>query len=189
MHKKILAFFILMFSFFAKSALAVCPVCVVAVGAGMGLCRWLGVDDAVSSIWIGALIVALGIWTTFWLAKKKLARLNAASPQFRVAKLFNWVGPFKYDKFVVSVAYYALTIVPLYSADIIGHPLNKIFGIDKIIFGSAVGVAVFCLGVWLNDFLKIKNSGKVFFPYQKVAIPVLLLILTSIIMYFTVKCY
>ncbi|MCX6724149.1 MAG: hypothetical protein NT155_03215 [Candidatus Staskawiczbacteria bacterium] len=144
-------------------AKAICPLCVVAVGAGLGLSRWLGVDDVVSSIWIGALLVSLSVWTIIWLKKK------------------NWVFPF--SGVVIFLAYYLLTLVPLYYSDIVGHPLNKIWGIDKIIFGSAVGTAVFLLAMLLHKFLKNKNNGKSFFPYQKVVFPVAALLLTSIIFY------
>jgi len=37
----------------------VCPVCVVAIAGGLEFSRWFGIDDVVSSIWIGAFLVAL----------------------------------------------------------------------------------------------------------------------------------
>ncbi|MCX6720535.1 MAG: hypothetical protein NTW11_01910 [Candidatus Staskawiczbacteria bacterium] len=144
-------------------AKAICPVCVVAVGAGLGFSRWLGVDDVVSSIWIGALLFALSVWTIIWLGKK------------------GW--SFKYDGVVIFLAYYLLTLVPLYYADIVGHPLNKIWGIDKIIFGSAIGTITFVLSYLLHNYLKKKNGGKSFFPYQKVVLPVAITIIVSIIFY------
>src|SRR3989344_7886321 len=128
---------------FAGSAKAVCPVCIVAVSAGLGLSRWLGVDDIVSSIWIGALLASLSIWTIIWINKK------------------NWT--FKYQKIVIPVVYYLLTLLPLYYYDIIGHPSNKIFGIDKIIFGAFLGTAAFLASVRLHNYLKQKNQGKSFF--------------------------
>lgn len=149
--------------FLAGSAKAICPLCVVAIGAGLGLSRWLGVDDVVSSIWIGALLVALTAWTLVEMKKIK------------------WSFPF--DGAVVSLAYYLLTFVPLYYAGIVGHPLNKIFGIDKIVFGTVVGTVVFLLSYWLHLYLKKKNNGKVFFNYQKVVIPVIILLLTSLVFY------
>jgi len=149
--------------FWANMAKAVCPLCVVAVGAGLGLSRWLGVDDVVSSIWIGALLVTLIWWTLIEMRKK------------------NW--SFSYDAAIISLAYYLLTFIPLYYAGIVGHPLNKIFGIDKIIFGTALGTTMALLGHWLSIYLKNKNNGKVYFPYQKVILPVAILILTSVIFY------
>jgi hypothetical protein len=62
--------------------------------------------------------------------------------------------------------------------------LNKIFGIDKILFGVVVGTAVFLFGTWLNGFLKSKNKGKQYFNYQKVVVPFLSLAVISLIFYF-----
>jgi hypothetical protein len=165
MSKKTLIFLSFLFSgtVLVGTAKAICPLCVVAIGAGLGLSRWLGVDDVVSSVWIGALLVAMILWTLLEMKKK------------------NWRFPF--DGIVISLAYYLLTFVPLYYAGIVGHPLNKIWGIDKIVFGTAVGTAIFLSTHWLNLYLKKKNNGKVFFPYQKVVLPVVILLLTSIIFY------
>ena len=58
--------------FMAKTSLAVCPVCTVAVGAGVGLSRWLGVDDLITGTWIGGLLVSMIWWTIDWLNKKNI---------------------------------------------------------------------------------------------------------------------
>lgn len=147
----------------AGAVKAVCPLCVVAVGAGLGLSEYLGIDDSISSIWIGAFLMTLIWWTLVELRKK------------------NW--GFKFDVVVIFLAYYLLTFIPLYYAGILGHPLNKIFGIDKIIFGTTLGTIISLFGHWFSVYLKKKNNGKVFFPYQKVVIPVVILILTSLIFY------
>jgi len=48
-----------------------CPVCTVGVIAGLGLSKWLGISDAVTGIWIGALLVVMSWWTFVWFFKKK----------------------------------------------------------------------------------------------------------------------
>ena len=154
--------------FWASAVKAICPVCVVAIGAGVGLCRWLGVDDIISGLWIGALIVAMIMWTLIWLGKK------------------NW--QFKHSLIIISVAYYLLIIWPLYSMHIMGHPLNRVFGMDKLLFGIILGSILFLLCHWLNLFLKKKNQGKVYFPFQKVVIPLLLLMLVSVVLHFVIGC-
>jgi len=160
----------LLSGFFWTSAVkAVCPVCVVAVGAGLGLCRWLGVDDTISGLWIGALIMALVLWTLVEFRKK------------------NW--NFKYSAAVIGFVYYALIIWPLYALKIMGHPLNTVFGIDKLLFGIIIGTFVFIFSYWLNLYLKSKNQGKVYFPYQKVVIPAVVLFVFSLIFYLIIKCY
>ena len=163
MKKIILLGLLLVGLLVAGSAKAICPLCVVAIGAGLGLSRWLGVDDLVSSIWIGALLVSMIVWTIEEMKKK------------------NWRFPL--DTLIISLAYYLLTFIPLYYAGIVGHPLNKIFGVDKIVFGTAVGTIVFLLANWFHKYLKRKNNDKSFFPYQKVVVPVVVLIITSLIFY------
>jgi hypothetical protein len=149
---------------FAKSALAVCPVCFVAVSSGVGLCRWFGIEDDITGLWIGGLIISITIWTLDWLKKRNIH--------------------FAFPNITVSIAYYVLVILPLYFMGIMGHPLNKVLGIDKILFGIICGSLVFLFSVWLHNYLKTKNQGKSYFPYQKVVIPVLALIITSLLFYF-----
>ena len=144
-----------------------CPVCVVAIGAGLGLSRWFGIDDIVSSVWIGAFLLATISWTLIYMKKK------------------GW--GFHDDGVFITLAYFVLTIIPLYYAGIIGHPLNQIFGIDKIIFGSIIGFFALFLGHWINAYLKKLNNGKVFFPYQRVVVPVVVLILTSLLLYLLIS--
>ena len=167
-NKKLIFFGLLLAGFFwAKTAAAqVCPVCVVAIGAGLGLSRWFGIDDVVSSVWIGAFMIAIISWTLSYMKKK------------------GW--SFTDDGIVITLAYILLTYIPLYYAGIVGHPSNKIWGLDKIIVGSIMGGAILFLGHWLHLYLKKKNKGKVFFHYQRVAIPVVLLIITSLILWKTI---
>lgn len=156
-----LSLFLTLGIFAANIASAVCPVCVVAVGAGLGLSRWLGIDDIISGIWIGALLISVSLWTHDWIVKK------------------GW--GFKYSVYVIGAAYYLLTFVPLFTYEVLGHPLNKIFGIDKLLFGTVIGTIFFIASVWLHEFLKSKNNGKSYFPYQKVVAPVAVLIILSLI--------
>ena len=165
MKNKLIIFFSFLFLtlFSAGFAKAVCPVCVVAIGAGLGLSRWLGVDDVISSIWIGGLLWGVSVWTVVWLRGK------------------NW--GFKYDSWVVTIAYYVLVLGPLFYSDLIGHPINKIWGIDKILFGTIIGTAVFIGANYLHGYLKSKNENKSYFPYQKVVVPVVSLIIISLIFF------
>lgn len=149
-----------------EKVLAVCPVCTVAVCAGVGLSRYFGVDDTISGVWIGGLIVSMIAWTINFLNQKKIR--------------------FKFRKITVAVLYYLLMIIPLYQFKIIGHPLNKykLFGLDKLLIGIISGSLVFVMAVLVNDFLKKKNNGKALFPFQKVVIPILFLGINSLIFYY-----
>lgn len=169
---KILTFGLTGLSFLglASNVSAVCPVCTVAVAGGLGISKALGIDDAVTSVWIGGLILSVSFWTIDWITKKKY--LQKIKPE-----VLTWS---------VVVLWYLLTLVPLYFEKFIGLPYNKMLGIDKIIFGTALGSIIFLLGVWLDKKQRIKY-GKQFFQYQKVVFPVSLLILTSLIMFLATR--
>ncbi|MGB9598319.1 MAG: hypothetical protein ACPLZH_00505, partial [Minisyncoccales bacterium] len=92
-----------------------CPVCTIVIGGGLGLCRYLGIDDLISGTWIGALLFSLSLWTIEWLNKKKIK--------------------FLFRKPLVLFFWYFSLIFPLSKIGIIGHPQNKFWGIDKLIFG------------------------------------------------------
>lgn len=150
-----------------KVTLAFCPVCTVAVAAGLGLSRWLHIDDTVSGLWIGALLMSSTFWLVTWLEKRKI--------KFR--------GLFT----ATLVLTYGVVVVPLWRSEIIGHPLNKIFGVDKLIFGIAIGTILFMLGLIVNRILKEMNKGKQYFYFQKVVSPLVFLIIFSLVMYYVTK--
>lgn len=147
---------------------AVCPVCTITTTVGMGLCRWLGIDDLISGVWLGGMTLSLALWCLSWLSKKQIKS--------------KWAG------FLSSVFIYLLVILPLYFSGIIGHKYNKLWGIDKLVLGIALGSLFFAFAVLLEKKLKKINQGKVFFAYQKVIIPILGLIIASVIAYFLTKC-
>ena len=152
-----------------KAAYAVCPICTVAVGAGLGLSRYLGIDDAITGIWVGGLIISITLWTNDWLKKK----------DWKFTKKLN-------EKTTIAVSFLIWTLFvypPLYWAGLIGHPFNTILGVDKLIFGSILGGISFVLGV-LTDKKVRKVKGNQLFVYQKVVFPVLFLIITSLVVYF-----
>jgi hypothetical protein len=158
--------FLFSFLFFIlqSSVFAVCPLCTIAAAGGIEVTRILGVDDLISSIWIGGLIVSMSFWMADFLAKK-----NILKPIFR--------------EVLSLILFYLLTIPFLYWGKMIGLPGNTFLGIDKIVFGITIGSFVFLLGVFLDNFLRKINGGKVFIYYQKVILPILFLTIISLIFY------
>ncbi len=142
---------------------AVCPLCTIAVGAGLGVSRWIGIDDAVTGVWIGGLIFSSGLWLADWLGKKK------------------WSVP--YPKAVSVLLFFLFVIPPLYWTHLIGSPKNTLWGIDKILLGTSIGSITFLVSVWLDQWLRTTNKEKVYLYYQKVIIPMLLLTLMSFVFY------
>ncbi len=153
--------------FWAFSAQAICPICTVAVAGGVGLARYFGVDDTVTGTWVGGLIVSLIMWTFDWFNKKNI----------------NFWG----KKTLTVILYYALVAAPLFFTNIIGHPLNKMWGMDKLLLGILAGSLIFLIAVNLYEYLKKKNNNHAHFPYEKVVFPVLALSIVSGIFYFITK--
>lgn len=151
--------------------LAHCPLCTAAAGAGIGIARFYGLDDAIIGLFLGAFIVSMGLWFNNWLKKK----INI---------------PFQ--TFLIIFASFLLTAIPLYLAGIMTNfyivksaPQVSmlglhIFGIDKLLFGTIVGI----LAVWssfsTSDYIK-KKRGKVLWNYQGLSFMLIaLIILTEI---------
>lgn len=168
LHKFLIGLSIFGLNFlFAAKALAICPVCTAAVVAGLGLSRWLGVDDTISGLWIGAILVSICVMTINWLKKKKYN--------------FWWLDA------LIFIFTYGLVVIPLYFWEIIGHPLNTFWGIDKLILGIAIGSIALIIGFFLYLFIKKSNNNKPHFPYEKIVFSVLPIIILSIIFYFVTK--
>jgi len=144
-----------------KPVLATCPVCIVAVGSGLWLAEKLGVDDLIAAIWIGALVTATAV---------------ALADKFRWLKLPK-------PKISWSIIFYLLTVATLELQGKLNNPYCKIWGVCRIWLGITVGTVIFWLGVVIDRWLRTKNNGKVFFPFQKVIIPVAIVLLTSFIFY------
>jgi len=137
--------------------LAVCPVCTVAVAAGVGLSRYLGIDDLVSGVWVGGLILSFSFWVSSWFKK----RVNFLAPD------------------IISVlVVFSFVMIPMWMGGLIGHPFNKIWGIDRLVFGVVSGALIFLLAVRLDKLVR-KMKGKQLLPYQKVIFPLVALVLLS----------
>lgn len=148
-------------------AQAICPVCTVAVCGAVGLSRWLKIDDSITGLWIGGLTVSLIVGTVTWLRKK------------------NWRFPGM--PIATTVIYYLIVFLTLYFANFLGQPANCFWGIDKLLWGIVIGSIFFPAGAYLYAYLKRKNGGKAYFPFQKVVMPIIPLLILSVIFYLLTK--
>ncbi len=135
---------------------AQCPVCVVTVGGGLFLAKWLGIDDILASIWLSGLNTAIAFWIASGVKSKILKN--------------GWMW---------SLAFFILTIGYLAYSKQIGHPGNTFLGIDRVLFGTIIGYLVSLLAISVDKLLRKTHKGKVYFPYQKVIIPLVSFIVVS----------
>ena len=143
---------------FVNPVYAQCPICIVTVGGGMLIAKKLGVDDLLVSIWISALDTAI----SFWLASKLKNKLLR-------------------NPWLLSFIMLGLTLFYFQFTSQIGHPLNRLLGIDKIILGQIIGLLAMFLGNFIYGFTKYKNNHKTLFPYAKVIFPVGLVLIITLI--------
>lgn len=146
---------------FVPMAMAVCPVCTVAVGAGLEGMRLLGVDDVITGIWAGALTLSIFLWTVGWLKKRG------------VKNAFLQIGlPF--------IVYYGL-LAAVYALPGVEFGATTLWGIDKFLLGIIVGTIAFYLGARWYVRIKRKNGGHAQFAFQKVVVPLSFLVVVTIV--------
>ena len=139
-----------------------CPVCSAGVIIGLGLSRWLKVDDVITGLWVGAFILVISFWTFKWIFRKKEHKPT-------------WI------LFLILILYFLLTFVPLYKMNVIDNIWRTILGINRLLFGSICGLILSSCALSVDRLLRRKNSGRVAFKYQKVILPLSTLIIFSLI--------
>lgn len=150
-----------------SAASAVCPVCTVAVGAGLEGARLLGVDDVITGIWAGGLTLSLFLWTASWLKKRG------------VQSVF-------WQLFVPFVVYYAL-LGMVYLMPDVQFGAHTLWGIDKFLLGIIVGTVCFWGGARWYAVIKRNNGGHAQFAFQKVVVPISLLLVATLVFWLITK--
>jgi len=90
----------------------------------------------------------------------------------------------KAQNWIITALLWLTTVLGLKQAGFIGNPTCQIHGHDKLLTGIIVGTGVFLLAYSIDLVLRKlnhKNPGKAFFPYQRVFIPVGLLLMATLI--------
>lgn len=151
----------------STAAMAVCPVCTVAVGAGLEGARLLGVDDVITGIWAGGLMLSLFFWTAGWLKKRGVK-----------SAFWQIVVPF--------VFYYGLLGL-VYTLPGVTFGMNTLWGIDKFLLGTIVGTVAFYLGARWYIKIKRNNGGHAKFAFQKVVVPLFFLLIATAIFWLITK--
>lgn len=137
------------FALFTPLASAHCPLCTGATIAGVGITRSLGLDDSLIGIFVGGMIASTALWLNNIFNKKGIKGNN----KLRITSLI--------------VATFILTLWTLYYAGLFGlGNTERIFGIERLVFGSLSGVFISLLAIKLSSYIKENNKGKTLFNYQ-----------------------
>lgn len=165
----LISLFTIYYSLFSREANAHCPLCVAGAGVGLTLSRWVGVDDSITGIWIGALLGAISFWGYTALVKK----LKKGS--------MVWLKP------AVYLAVFASTLWSFYKFNLVIR-MEKMWGLDKLAFGIIAGGIAFYLVDEINN-LAIHLKGKTLFPYQRMVTGLGSIILLSFLDYYLIGYY
>lgn len=135
-----------------------CPVCIVTIGGGLYLAEVFKIDTLLIAIWISGLNSVIAIW---------------------LGKIFK---KGKYDlPYLWTTLFYILTVAYFLSTKEIVLTKNLFWGINKTLLGLTVGFLIVALSNYIDQMIRKHHNGKVLFFYQKVIIPVSLLIISTII--------
>jgi len=130
----------------------------------LGLSKWLKVDDSISGVWIGALILGFSLWTFNWIFRKKEKKIIISLP-------------------FIIIAYWLLVFIPLYANHIISNTnCLTFFGINRLVFGSILGIILAALAIFIDKLSRKNRGGKKLFPYQKIILPIGILLIASFIL-------
>lgn len=145
----------------AFSAPLMCTMCTVAVASGFGIARMLGVSDLVIGVWFGAILIAISEWSMYFLSKKNITN--------------------KLVRFLTFMSSYIFVIFPYIGKNpSVLFNDKKILFIDSFLFSVITGSLVLYFSIKLYAFMKNKNGGHAHFPYEKVVLPIFLLLITSV---------
>ena len=145
-----------------------CAVCTIAVGASLEIARHFGVDDSVVGVWAGAFLALLGFWLIKWFDKKgwNFKGRDFGLITFSVAMIgFMYISKLTYEPIAILIFY-----------------------LDPFLFSVIVGALAL---IWSSDFyqwMKAKNGGHAHFPFEKVVVPVVTLLLISTWFYYNPLC-
>ena len=152
--------------------LAYCPLCTAGTGLAALGASYLGIDDIIVGIWVGAFSLSLGI-------------LTAKS----IKKTF-----IPWQKAIISLTIFFLTILPskvffkklipiyLHFVGPYGSILNKTYIINRFLAGSLIGGLIVFISPYINQAFIFLFKGKKI-AFQKLIITFTLLALVSLVFY------
>lgn len=162
---------------FSKSAYAHCPLCTAAVGAGAVAATAVGVDVSVVGLFVGAFAVSTGLWFGR-IIKKKYIPFQTALIVF--ASFLLTIIPV--DALVHDTIYF-----PLLYFGVPGSVFNRVWWMPKMLFGGIIGGALTVGSLYLHEFLKKRNNGKVHIQFQGVLLTVGILAISAIAMFLAMR--
>ena len=138
------------------TAFAHCPLCTAAVGTGAIVSRFLGLDDTVFGLWVGALVVSSTIAATK-----------------------RWKEVIPHQRAMLSAMAIILTVYGLKLGGVLGDLRYMVFGVDKMVIGMVVGGIVTYIMPRISLLLTLRLKRGI--PYQTIVLTVVALTALSVL--------
>lgn len=149
---------------YSSPTYAHCPLCTAAVGGGVAITRFYGLDDIIVGVWVGAFIVSTALWFVRALKREYI--------------------PFQ--KVLITLITFVLTAVSFYYTGLLGDLRYRIFGVDKLLLGMVIGSIITYIMPAVSK--KIKSlKGRALFPFQTIVMTLISLSLTSFVLWLVVR--
>lgn len=139
-----------------------CMVCTVAIGASLEIARALGISDEIVGLWAGAMFALLGYWLILWFDKKEwhFTGRNQILMLLSLSSIaFIYIGELQYLPKVIGVFY-----------------------LDSFLFAYIVGALIYIYSQKLYQFMKKHNGNHAHFPFEKVVLPLVMLLAASVVL-------
>lgn len=156
--------------FLIKNVQAHCPLCTIGAATAAGGAAYLGVNNAIIGIFIGAFAVSMGFWISRLIKKQYI--------------------PFQ--SFLIILSSFLTTVIPLLPivksiypvyislAGSYGSLLNRTYIINLFLLGSVLGALTVSITPWLSNKITNYRHGRIL-PYQGVLLTLILLLITSVV--------
>lgn len=151
----------------AESVFAHCPLCTIGAGAAAAGAAWLGVDNIVIGIFLGAAALAMGLWFSRLVKKRYVPLQKWAISSFSFASIIIPVLPLMqgYSSIYISLA------------GGYGSLLNRTYLINLFLLGSVIGAAIVAIAPSISSAITRKMGRTV--PYQGIILTFSLLAIAA----------
>lgn len=165
--KKFLPLFFL--PFIIKGVNAHCPLCTAGAAAAAGGAAWLGVNNAVIGIFMGAFAVSMGWWVS------RLIKKQYVPFQMALIILFSFATT------ILPLLPLITGFYPLYISigGEYGSLFNRTYLVNLFLAGSIIGGVIVCITPWLSK--KISDMRGKALPYQGITLTFTLLAFAGIL--------
>ena len=137
-----------------------CPICSATLGTAAVSANYFGMDVSIFGIFIGAFSIPTGQWFSSFIKERN----------------------FKTHPSLIVFVSFLTNVLSILLFDPGGSIFYRIYWYAKILIGCVAGALITLLAFWIHKKI-IQKKKRTFFKFQRLAITLSLLIITSLVLY------